>query len=155
MGCEITGRKYPAHVGGGMESNCLMWKALQVIVNPVMGNVYSGDWKDREKVQTLDHFFACWLWFGPLQAAFSEALYGALHPKDCSHYGKGYIKPGPLCLQHCPTRLCIFLSSRMPLGIPQGMKLSSSGSCCKNTSQLSCRTSPHFILDNNLCCKMG
>lgn len=138
-GCEITGRKCSAHVPVGEESNCSMWKALQGIVNPVMGNVYSSKWKrDKEKVQTMDHLVACWVCFGPLQAALSKTLPGALYPKDSSHYGRGYIKPGPFCLQHCPTRLCIFLFSHMLLGIPQGMKLSPSGSCCKNTSQLGC-----------------
>lgn len=91
----------------GKKSNCWTWKALQGIVNPVVGNVCGGEWKrGREKVQTLDHLVACWLCFGTFQAAFSETLPGSLHPKDCSHCGRGYTQPGPLCLQHCPP-LCI------------------------------------------------
>lgn len=119
------------------ESNCFMWKALQGLVNPVMGNVYNSKWKrDKENIQTLDHLVAHWLRFEPPQAAFSKTLPAALHPKDCSHYGRGYIKPGPFCLQYCPIRLCILLLYHMALGISPGMKHNPSGSCCKNTSQL-------------------
>lgn len=36
-----------------------MWKALQGLVNPVMGNVYNSKWKrDKENIQTLDHLVA-------------------------------------------------------------------------------------------------
>ena len=78
--------------------------------------------------------------FGCLFALVSTSSSGFIQDTtwDCSHYGRGYIKPGRLCLQHFPTRLCIFLSSHMPLSIPHGMKLSPSVSCCKNTPQLGC-----------------
>lgn len=69
-------------------------------------------------------------WFPSPQGLFP--LWKRLHPAWSP------LSPALPPTLHLPTRLCISPSSHMPLGIPQGRKLSPSGTCCKNTSQLGC-----------------